>query len=136
VPSGLSRVTAIAAGFRHSLALKSDGTVVAWGCNASLDSGQCKVPSGLSRVTGIAAGDYHSLALVEPMTPAPCRVPNVVGKGIASAKLAISQRLPYRKGELRLLEHAQEGHRHLPKPPAWKGASGALEDQPRRQSGP
>ena len=32
VPDGLSDVTAIAAGNAHSLALKSDGTVVAWGC--------------------------------------------------------------------------------------------------------
>ena len=31
VPAGLSGVTAIAAGDYHSLALKSDGTVVAWG---------------------------------------------------------------------------------------------------------
>src|SRR5947208_233919 len=30
VPSGLSGVTAIAAGLSHSLALKSDGTVVDW----------------------------------------------------------------------------------------------------------
>ncbi len=32
-PVGLSGVTAIAAGGYHSLALKQDGTVVAWGCN-------------------------------------------------------------------------------------------------------
>src|SRR4051794_8104857 len=31
VPAGLSGVTAIAAGYAHNLALKSDGTVVAWG---------------------------------------------------------------------------------------------------------
>jgi hypothetical protein len=55
-------VTAIAAGTAHSLALKGDGTVVAWGCRG-FDYGQCTVPSGLSGVTAIAAGKYHSLAL-------------------------------------------------------------------------
>ena len=63
VPGGLSAsVTAIAAGYSHSLALKSDGTVVAWGCAAST-SGQCNVPNGLADVTAIAAGASHSLAL-------------------------------------------------------------------------
>ncbi|HMX29772.1 MAG TPA: RCC1 domain-containing protein, partial [Blastocatellia bacterium] len=54
------RVPAIAAGDFHSLALKSDGTVVAWGNNVS---GQTTIPGGLSNVTAIAAGDFHSLAL-------------------------------------------------------------------------
>jgi FG-GAP repeat len=37
---------------------------------------------------------------------------------------------------LRVLAQAQEGHRHLPKPPAGKSATGALENQPHRQSRP
>ncbi|MGA2544472.1 MAG: hypothetical protein ABSG78_23225 [Verrucomicrobiota bacterium] len=51
---------AIAAGGEHSLALKSNGTVVAWGYNGS---GQTSVPAGLSNVMAIAAGWAHSLAL-------------------------------------------------------------------------
>jgi alpha-tubulin suppressor-like RCC1 family protein len=51
---------AVAAGGYHSLALKADGTVVAWGDN---DSGQCIVPPDLSAVVAIAAGFSHSLAL-------------------------------------------------------------------------
>jgi len=39
-PAGLSGVTAIAAGGFHSLALKSDGTVVAWGGTGDVDDGQ------------------------------------------------------------------------------------------------
>jgi hypothetical protein len=62
VPSGLSGVTAIAAGHAQSLALKSDATVVAWGCG-DFDYGQCSVPGGLTGVTAIAAGYGHSLAL-------------------------------------------------------------------------
>jgi Regulator of chromosome condensation (RCC1) repeat len=57
----ISGVTSVAAGVGHSLALRSDGTVLAWGCGFN-NSGQCDVPSGLSGVTAIAAAD-HSLAL-------------------------------------------------------------------------
>jgi hypothetical protein len=52
-PPGLSGVTAIAAGYVHSLALKSDGTVIGWGRN---DSGQITIPAGLNGVIAIAAG--------------------------------------------------------------------------------
>jgi hypothetical protein len=58
--AGLSGVTAIAAGHYHSLALKSDGTVVGWGADWN---GQTTIPAGLSGVTAIAAGGHHSLAL-------------------------------------------------------------------------
>jgi len=51
---------AVAAGNTHNLALKSDGTVVAWGDNGF---GQTNVPSGLSNVINIAGGILHSLAL-------------------------------------------------------------------------
>ena len=51
---------AIAGGDRHSLALKSDGTVAAWGNNGN---GQTSIPAGLSNVVAIAGGYYHSLAL-------------------------------------------------------------------------
>jgi hypothetical protein len=56
----LTNGIAIAAGGFHSLALRADGTVLAWGDDWD---GQCDVPSGLSNVVAIAAGQYHSLAL-------------------------------------------------------------------------
>ena len=45
VPEGLTDVIAIAAGIQHSLAVKSDGTVIACGQN---DAGQINVPPGVS----------------------------------------------------------------------------------------
>ncbi|MCU6711948.1 InlB B-repeat-containing protein [Paenibacillus sp. J5C_2022] len=51
----------IAAGVFHSLALKSDGSVVAWGSKVN---GLTTVPADAhSGVVSIAAGEYHSLAL-------------------------------------------------------------------------
>ena len=52
VPPGLTNATAVAAGSLHSLALRADGTVVAWGYN---QHGQTNVPSGLSGI-GIGVG--------------------------------------------------------------------------------
>ena len=40
----------VAAGYSHNLALKQDGTVVAWGNN---DSGRATVPEGLSNVVSL-----------------------------------------------------------------------------------
>src|SRR5439155_2063948 len=50
---------AIAAGGYHSLALKRDGTVAAWGYWLAART----TPAGLSDVVAIAAGEYYSLAL-------------------------------------------------------------------------
>jgi Regulator of chromosome condensation (RCC1) repeat len=56
-----SGVTAIAAGGRHTVALKSNGSVVAWGNNGD---GQTTVPlAAQSGVTAIAAGERHTVAL-------------------------------------------------------------------------
>ena len=61
VPAGLSGVVGMSMGGSHALVVKSNGTVVAWGDNAS---GQTKVPKGVSKVKAVAAGGYHSLALL------------------------------------------------------------------------
>jgi Regulator of chromosome condensation (RCC1) repeat len=72
----LTGVTAISAGEEHSLALLSNGTVMAWGSNVYEQLGDGtetdrKVPvavSGLSGVTAISAGGGHSLALLSNAT--------------------------------------------------------------------
>jgi alpha-tubulin suppressor-like RCC1 family protein len=50
----------LAASYYHSLALRQDGTVAAWGENYY---GKCDVPAGLGNVAAIAVGMDHSLAL-------------------------------------------------------------------------
>ena len=72
LPAG-TRVTAIAAGYSYSLALTSDGSVLAWGANGDRELGDgtttdsstpvpVHLPAG-TRVTAVSAGDWGSLAL-------------------------------------------------------------------------
>lgn len=69
--SGLTGAIAIAGGHKHTIALKSDGTVWAWGYNGvgqlgdgSHDSRNTPVQvSKLKDVTAIATGRYHTIAL-------------------------------------------------------------------------
>jgi len=76
--SGLSGVTNVAGGWRHSLALKNDGTAWAWGGNGygQLGSGNYfeyfrttpgKV-SGLNNVVSVSSGGVHSLAVKDDGT--------------------------------------------------------------------
>jgi len=61
----------IAAGAYHSLALRRDGTVLAWGADnygqlgdgATAAQANPKQIAGLTNIVGVAAGEYHSLAL-------------------------------------------------------------------------
>jgi len=59
VPSGLTAVSISLKGL-HALAVRTDGTVVAWGNNRY---GQCNVPSDLSDVVQVSGSLTHSLAL-------------------------------------------------------------------------
>jgi len=58
MPGDLTNVIAIAAGYDHAVALREDGTVVAWGYGSGKD-----VPVGLSNVVAVSAGYYHTVAL-------------------------------------------------------------------------
>ena len=70
--TGLTGVTQVAAGGEHSLALLSDGTVMAWGDNGNGQLGNgsrtsSDVPvavKGLTGVTAVSAGNLFSVALL------------------------------------------------------------------------
>ncbi len=74
-PSGhLNGVVAVEAGSNYSLALKSDGTVWAWGSNGSGQLGDGTTlsrltpaqVSGLSGVIALEVGYFHNMAIVGP----------------------------------------------------------------------
>ena len=60
VPMGLTGVRAVANGKVHGLALKTDGSLAAWGSNSR---GQTTLPAGLKDVVSIAAGGDVSAAI-------------------------------------------------------------------------
>jgi hypothetical protein len=63
LPPGSNRLAdlvAISAGPWHNMALRSNGTVVAWGY---FYGGETAVPAGLNDVVAISAGGHHCLAL-------------------------------------------------------------------------
>ena len=71
--TGLSSVAEITAGTYHSVAVRNDGTVWAWGLNAEGQVGDGSIVpvrlapvqvTGLAGVTAIAAGGRHTLALL------------------------------------------------------------------------
>lgn len=70
--SGLTGVTQVSAGAEHSLAVLSDGTVLAWGDNSHGELGNGTTTSsdvpvpvpGLTGVKSVAAGDEYSLAVL------------------------------------------------------------------------
>ena len=74
--SGLTGVTQISAGASHSLALRSDATVWAWGDNTNNELGDGTVATryapvavpGLGGVTQVSAGWVHSLAVLSDGT--------------------------------------------------------------------
>jgi alpha-tubulin suppressor-like RCC1 family protein len=70
--AGLTRIVQVSAGRFHSLALRDDGTVLAWGSNGfgllgvGSETGVSTRPVkvlGLSDIVAVAAGENHSLAL-------------------------------------------------------------------------
>ncbi len=97
----LTGVTKIAGGGRHALALKPDGTVLAWGFNndGQLGNGSTcfcgnSTPTqvlNLSGVSDIGAGDNHSLALAPlPPPPPPAAPTNLQAPTVTSSSITLT----------------------------------------------
>src|SRR5438034_5699262 len=54
------RIISISAGGSHNIALRFEGTVLAWGNNGS---GQSSVPAGLDQLSQVAVGAAHNVAI-------------------------------------------------------------------------
>ena len=65
VPEPNADFVTVAGGSVHSLGLKADGSVAAWGCGwpGFFDFGQCNVPAPNMGFAAVAAGDFHNLGL-------------------------------------------------------------------------
>lgn len=103
VPSGIGPVTAVAAGFGHSMALRTNGTVVAWGLDSQ---GQIRVPTNLTGVVAIAAGAAHSVALTGDGQVL-CWGDN--SRGQASVPLALTNAVAVAAGDLHTLALDKNG---------------------------
>ena len=97
--SSLTGITAIGAGFGHSVALKDDGTVWAWGDNGYNQFGDgtaissnvpVRIPS-LANITAIAAGGYHTIAIKNDKTVWACgyNYYGQVGNGSAAITIEV-----------------------------------------------
>jgi hypothetical protein len=96
IPSIPSATPQISAGYWHSCALKTDGTVVCWGRNTS---GETTVPSGLASVVQVSAGYEDSCALKNDGTVA-CWGSDILGEtdmpsGLGSVAQLSSNGQPY-----------------------------------------
>lgn len=62
IPSTVTNAIGIAAGFYHSIALKADGTVTAWG-NSGFGQTNVGLVRGLTNIVGIGAAGFDSMAI-------------------------------------------------------------------------
>ena len=65
IPDSVSKIIDVAAGYDHSIVLKSDGNLIAWGRN---DYGQSDLPINLKNVVQVSTRTMHNLALKDDGT--------------------------------------------------------------------
>src|SRR5207237_9664925 len=73
---GLSNITAVSCGWKHTLALKSNGTVWAWGLNSHGELGDGSAINrsnavqvlNLNNIVMVSGGDYNYIAISSDRT--------------------------------------------------------------------
>jgi alpha-tubulin suppressor-like RCC1 family protein/subtilisin family serine protease len=118
----LTGVTAISAGDAHALAVRSDGTVWAWGSNLEGQLGDGTTTgratpaqvSGLSGIIAVAAGERHSLALKNDGTVWAWGLNSEgqLGDGTQTRRLSPVQVVNSGGGALNGVKHIAAGARH------------------------
>ncbi len=83
LPVSVTNAVAVSAGARHNLALRRDGSVVAWGA-----TDQTNVSADLTNVLAVSAGSDHSVALSADGTVAAWGGSNNVGQTNVPASLS------------------------------------------------
>lgn len=92
---GLTRITAVAAGHSHSMALRDDGKVLVWGrdnfgqTSIGADGAVPIEMAGLPKIVAIAAADFASFALDEGGNVWSWGQPELLGRGGSAAPARI-----------------------------------------------
>ena len=90
IPSNLvGGATSVSGGLYHSVALKNDGTVVAWGYNGY---GQTTIPAGLTTVSAVASLPYTSVTAVATFQPNPA-APGTINNCTIAVSPAVNSNL-------------------------------------------
>ena len=108
-------VTNVVGGADFSLALKSDGSVVAWGARTNLPA---EVSSGVSQ---LAAGEYHALALKEGGILAwgsnqvgQCTVPTSLTSGVAAISAGGAYSMALKNGGVQIFGSTENDLQVIP----------------------
>lgn len=119
LPAELTSAVEISAGWRHALALRKDGGVLAWGSN---QFGECSIPAFTGNVVHVAAGDGFSVAVLSNgrpvawglnnlgQTTVPGNLTDVVSVAVGSAH-AVALRIG---GTVEVWGANQHGQRNVP----------------------
>lgn len=108
------------------MALRADGTVVAWGDNSY---GETNVPPWATNIVGIAAGSEHSLAVPGGGTRLHAQLmqPRLIPSVFDPSERWFTLNVPSRSGQVLMLEYKDSitQPNWTPTPMLWSGRAGS-----------